>query len=125
MYMMLKHLHLTAIAISVVLFIIRFVWLMRESPQLQKKWVKIVPHVVDTVLLASALALCVVISQYPFVHAWVTEKVIGVVCYILLGLLAMKWARNNAMRLVGFFGALSWLVFTAKVAVMKQPMLFS
>ncbi|WP_026374643.1 SirB2 family protein [Aestuariibacter salexigens] len=125
MYMMLKHLHLTAIAISVVLFILRFIWLMRESPQLQKKWVKILPHVVDTVLLASALGLCMVISQYPFVNGWVTEKVIGLVCYILLGLVAFKWARNNAMRLVGFFGALSWLVFTAKVAITKQPLLFS
>lgn len=124
MYLFVKHLHLTVVAISVSLFVLRFIWHLTGSPLLQKKWVKVVPHVVDTVLLASALTLCVLISQYPFVHSWLTEKVMGVVLYILMGFFTLKWARNNAMRCIGFVGALSWLLFTAKVAVFKQPLMF-
>lgn len=124
MYMMFKHLHLTAVALSIALFVMRFIWLQRQSPMMQKKWVKVVPHVIDTVLLLSALSLCVILVQYPFVNAWLTAKVLGVVCYILMGLWALKWARNNAMRWAGFAGALCWLAFTAKVAVTKQPILF-
>nr|WP_102798429.1 SirB2 family protein [Bowmanella denitrificans] len=125
MYMMVKHLHLTAIAISLSLFILRFFWQLRGSPMLHKKWVKIVPHVVDTLLLASAVTLCVMIAQYPFVHAWVTEKLMAVLFYILLGLVALKLGRTNTIRWIGFVGAISWLAFAAKVAIFKQPILFS
>ncbi|WP_342807460.1 SirB2 family protein [Alteromonas sp. M12] len=56
--MMTKHLHLTAVALSIILFILRFVWLQRNSTLLHKKWVKIVPHVIDTLLLVTAITLC-------------------------------------------------------------------
>ncbi|MBT1065337.1 SirB2 family protein [Bowmanella sp. Y26] len=125
MYTLVKHLHLTAIAISLALFILRFFWLQRGSSMLQKKWVKIVPHVVDTVLLASAITLCVLIAQYPFVNAWVTEKLMAVLLYILMGLVALKLGRTNSIRWIGFVGAICWLLFAAKVAVFKQPLLFS
>lgn len=92
---------------------------------LQKKWVKVVPHVVDTVLLASAITLCVLIAQYPFVNAWVTEKLMAVLLYILMGLVALKLGRTNSIRWIGFVGAICWLLFAAKVAVFKQPLLFS
>lgn len=124
MYMMFKHLHLTAVALSIVLFVLRFLWLRRHSPMIQKKWVKVVPHIIDTVLLISALSLCVILAQYPFVNGWLTAKVVGVVCYILMGLWALKWAQTTVMQWVGFAGALAWLAFTAKVAVTKQGMLF-
>lgn len=124
MYMFFKHLHLTAVALSVILFILRFVWVTRGSGMMQKKWVKIVPHVIDTVLLASAVVLCVLIVQYPFVDMWLTQKIIGVLFYILMGLWALKWARTAFTRWIGFAGALAWVVFVAKIAVTKQPLLF-
>ena len=124
MYMMFKHLHLTAVALSITLFVLRFIWTVRGSELMNKKWVKIVPHVIDTVLLLSAIALCFIISQYPFVNAWLTEKVMGVVLYILMGLWTLKFARTTALKTVGFVGALAWIVFTAKVAVFKQPLMF-
>lgn len=119
-----KHLHLTSIAISLALFILRFYWVNRDPEKMQRKWVKVVPHIVDTVLLLSALTLCVIIQQYPFVNGWLTEKVIGLVFYIVMGMFALKWARNALMRWVGFLGALAWIAFIGKVAVLKQPMLF-
>lgn len=124
MYAMVKHLHLTVISISLALFILRFFWTMRGSAMLQKKWVKVVPHAVDTLLLITAVWLCVLIAQYPFVHGWVTEKLFAVLLYILMGLVALKLGRTVFIRWVGFVGALAWLVFAAKVAIMKQPLLF-
>lgn len=124
MYMMAKHLHLTAVALSIILFILRFVWSQFNPDFLQKKWVKIVPHVIDTVLLGSALWLCTIISQYPFVDGWVTFKVIGVLAYIIMGMLALKWGRTVTMKWVGFIGALAWLAVTAKIAITKQVFFF-
>ncbi|UAA40188.1 SirB2 family protein [Paraneptunicella aestuarii] len=124
MYFFVKHLHMSAVAISLSLFILRFYWLNRDPEKLQRKWVKVAPHIVDTILLLSALTLCFIIQQYPFVDAWLTEKVIGLVFYILMGLYALKLGRNMLMRWLGFLGAIAWLVFIAKVAVLKHPILF-
>jgi uncharacterized membrane protein SirB2 len=124
MYAAIKHIHLTAIALSVLLFLSRFLWTMRGSQMLQKKWVKILPHIVDTFLVLSAAALCVLISQYPFVTPWVTEKLLGLVMYLFMVTLALKIAKTGFMRAVGLVGALSWLAFTALVAISKQPILF-
>lgn len=124
MYMFAKHLHLTAVALSLSLFVLRFIWSLRGSPMMQKKWVKIVPHVIDTLLLASALTLCVILVQYPFFNGWLTEKVVGVVCYITMGFVTLKWASTTATRWLGFVGAMASIVITAKIAVMKQGILF-
>lgn len=117
-----KHLHLTAIALSFALFAIRFVLVMKSSPMLQKKWLKITPHIVDTLLIISIVMLCVELSVYPFANEWATSKLIGLVLYILSVAFALKWARNNVMRIVGFAGAIAWLTITASIAVSKNTL---
>ncbi|WP_158969861.1 SirB2 family protein [Paraglaciecola sp. L3A3] len=124
MYTLVKHLHLTAIGLSVLLFIFRFVLLSIKSPMLQKKWIRVLPHIVDTVLILSAITLCVLLQQYPLVDAWVTEKLFALIMYIFMVVLALKMARNSFMRVVGFVGALSWVAFAGMVAISKQPILF-
>lgn len=124
MYMIVKHLHLTAVALSLTLFTIRFYWLQRNPAKLQLKWIKILPHAVDTLLLASAIALCVLIQQYPISTPWLTAKVLGLFCYLGMGLMALKFGRNNLMRWVGFVGGIACLGFVAKVAILKQPLLW-
>ena len=119
MYMMAKHLHMTAVGISVLLFVFRFIYGQMNPSFLQKKWVKVVPHIIDTVLLGSAIWLCVILSQYPIVNSWLTAKVIGVIGYILFGLLVLK-SETPVKKWGGFAGALIVLGVTAKVAITKQ-----
>ena len=122
MYMMAKHLHMTAVGLSILLFVFRFIWSQFDASVLSKKWVKILPHIVDTVLLASAIWLCVILSQYPFVNAWLTFKVVGVVLYIVFGLFALKKAKTTMGKRSFFVAALAVLMATAMVAVTKQPL---
>jgi uncharacterized membrane protein SirB2 len=75
-YDSLKITHVSCVAISYALFVVRGVWMMRESEFLQRRWVKIVPHLIDTVLLASAIALAIMLRQYPLAHGWLTAKVV-------------------------------------------------
>ena len=123
MYEMAKHIHLTIIVISVSLFIIRFVMLLRESDLLQNKVFKIVPHVIDTGLLASAVWL-VTMSPMVNVDGWLASKIIGLLLYIVSGLFAFKWAKNNRMRILGFLSAMIWLSVTFGVAFSKQALSF-
>ncbi|MFT6988118.1 MAG: putative membrane protein SirB2 [Paraglaciecola sp.] len=123
MYDIVKYTHLTTIVLSVVFLLLRFVLNTMQSPLLQKKWLKILPHIVDSVLLVSAAILCVVINQYPFVDAWVTEKLLALVMYIFMVALALKLGQTSFMRGIGLLGALSWITYAGMVALSKQPIL--
>ncbi|WP_404402392.1 SirB2 family protein [Idiomarina seosinensis] len=123
MYTGFKHLHVLFVVISVVFFITRFVWKRRDSQLLQQRWVKIVPHVNDTLLLLSAIAMLIISQRMPVSDPWVTEKVIGVIGYILFGLVALKSA-TPAKSWAGFIIACFWLLALFHVAYGKQPLIF-
>jgi len=122
MYLFAKHLHLTAVVISILFFIIRFIWLTRSSDMLQKKWVKIVPHVVDTVLLGSAIALCFILAFNPLEQSWLLQKIVLVVIYILIGFWTLKKAQTLSLKWLGFSLAIACLAFVGKMAVSKQAL---
>lgn len=124
MYMFLKHLHLTTIAISVTLLVLRFIGSMLHASVMQTRWVKIVPHINDTILLLTGVGLIAVTGFYPFTphSAWLTEKLLGVVIYILLGFVALREGKNKAIRTFALLGALGWIWLIAQMAMTKVPL---
>lgn len=124
MYMALKHSHMLFAAISGLFFLVRGAWMLMESDMLQKKWVKIVPHVVDTLLLVCAIGLCIILGQYPFVESWLTVKVVMLVAYIVLGTIALKRGKTKGIRTLAFFAALASFLFMASVAMAHHPLGF-
>lgn len=122
-YFALKHLHVTFAALSGLLFLVRGIWMVSGSARLQQRWVKIVPHVVDTLLLASAIGLAVWSSQYPGQSPWLTAKVAALVAYIVLGAIALKRGRTKGMRTAAFIGALACFAYIVAVAVTRNPLL--
>lgn len=116
-YLIFKHLHITAVALSGLLFMIRGLWLLQGSAQLQAKWVKITPHVVDTVLLCSAIAMLVVSQQFP---VWVHVKITLLVVYIGLGLMAFKKAKTQGQKLTFLLAAVAVYVFLISVGLTKS-----
>lgn len=121
MYLMTKHIHMLCVVLSFSLFILRFYWLQRQSPLLNKKLVKILPHVIDTVLLASAVVLCVMLAQYPLVDGWLTQKLLAVIAYIVLGFYTFKKAANTIQRFGGLAGAILCIAIAGHTAVSKTP----
>jgi uncharacterized membrane protein SirB2 len=116
-YLILKNLHLATIAVTLTLFLVRGVWMMTDSPRLQARWVRIVPHANDTLLLASGIALAALIQQYPLVHGWLTAKVFALIAYIVLGTLALKRGKTKSRRIAAWIAAL--LVFGYMLAVAR------
>ncbi len=121
LYPMLKHLHLTAVAISVVFFIARGLGMMMDAQWLQRKLVKIAPHVVDTILLLTAISLTFAINQYPFQESWLTAKVIGLIAYIGLGVVALKVGSTKPIRIAAFFAAITVVFYIIGVAFSHNP----
>jgi len=121
MYFALKHLHVTMVALRGGLFVLRGLWMFTESPQLQRRWVSIVPHVIDTLLLASAIALTVLIQQYPLINGWLTAKVLALVIYIGLGTLALKRGKTKTVRTAAWLAALLIFGYIVAVAIRHNP----
>jgi uncharacterized membrane protein SirB2 len=120
-YTALKYAHVSCVVLSGTGFLLRGLWMMQASPMLARRWVRVLPHVVDTMLLASAIALAVVSGQYPLVHGWLTAKVFGLVAYIVLGTIALKRGRTPGIRIAAFCGALLVFAYIVAVAITKSP----
>ena len=123
-YNIFKTLHLTTIAITLTLFVLRGAWMMADSPRLQARWVRIVPHVNDTLLLASGLVLAVLLGQYPLVNGWLTAKFFALILYIVLGTIALKRGRTRGIRIAAWLAALLVLGYIVAVAVAHDPLPF-
>jgi uncharacterized membrane protein SirB2 len=119
-YLAVKHLHMTCAALSGMLFLLRGIWMMRDSTLLQQRWVRIVPHLIDTALLASALTLAAWSRQYPFAQNWLTAKVLALMVYIALGTIALKRGRTRRVRSLAFVGALAVFAYIVMVALTRQ-----
>lgn len=120
-YVAVKHLHVTTVYITIAFFIIRGLWMMAAPAMLERRWVRVLPHVNDTVLLVSGVTLAVILSQYPFVHGWLTAKVLGLVVYIVLGTIALRRGRTRAVRIIAFIGALLAVGYIFQVARWHHP----
>lgn len=121
-YLALKHLHISCVALSGIGFLLRGLWMMRESPMLQRRWVKVAPHVIDTLLLGSAICMAVISAQYPFVLDWLTAKLAGLLVYILCGTMALKRGRTKAQRAIFFALAVLAFAYIVSVALTRNPL---
>ncbi|MDD2720874.1 MAG: SirB2 family protein [Gallionella sp.] len=121
-FMLLKTLHVGCVVVSFALFFLRGLWTLNDSPIMRQRWVRIMPHIVDTLLLTSAIALASIARQYPFVDAWLTAKVLALLLYIILGSLALKHARTPAQRLSLWLAAQAVFGYIVLVAINHNPL---
>lgn len=123
-YLLLKHLHVTAVVVSGTGFFLRGLLMLNDSPLLQRRLLRVMPHVVDTILLGSAITMAVLSAQYPFVLPWLTAKFFGLLAYIVLGMFALKRGRTKAQRAAFFAAALLAFAYIVSVALTRNPLGF-
>ncbi len=115
-----KIIHVSSAVLSISGFIIRGIWMMKQSDNLQKKWVKILPHIIDTFLLLSAIILAIKLSVNPFEQFWLLSKIIALLAYIGLGLVALRFGKTVLQRKLAWFGAILVFIYIVLVALTKQ-----
>ena len=118
-YLALKHLHVTCVVLSGLGFGLRGWWVLTGSPLLQARLARVVPHVVDTLLLGSALVMAWLSGQYPFAQGWLTAKFFGLLAYILCGTMALKRGKTPRQRLVFLVLALAAFIVVMASAVLR------
>ncbi len=121
-YVALKMIHITCVVLSYLLFTVRGVWMVQSSDLLQRRWVRIIPHVIDTVLLTSAIGLAVTLHQSPIKDPWLGAKVAGLVLYIGLGMIALKHGKTRKIKVSALIAAHIVFFYIVLVALTKSPL---
>ncbi len=126
-YNFLIHLHLTSVALTISLFVLRYWWRFTDNPRGAARWARVVPHVIDSVLLLSGVGLVMVTRYMPFTAngTWLTEKLFGVIIYIVLGFIALgrRRPRSQQTGFIAFLLGLVVLYIIIKLAATKIPIL--
>ena len=122
LYLTIKQMHIAFAAASIGLFFIRWLVALFQERWLKYPFFKVLPHLIDTLLLGCAIWLCFILHQYPFVNSWLTAKVLALIAYILMGYMAIKGGKTLAQKLVA--GVLALLVagYIVGAAISHSPM---
>lgn len=116
-YPQIKWVHVAAVLASGSLFLMRGLALQAGANWAMAAPLRYLSYTIDTVLLTAALMLATILHQYPFVHAWLTVKVLLLVIYVVLGSYALKRGSTRGVRVACWLAAL--LVYMAIVSVAR------
>lgn len=122
-YALLKTIHVSCAALSIGGYVLRGIWMLRDSPLLTARVVRIVPHMVDTLLLVSAVMLVWRLRQYPFIDNWLTAKVVALAAYIVVGAIGLRYGRDKRMRALAWASAVAIFGYIVGVALTRSPTL--
>ena len=120
-YTAVKGLHVAAVALSWTLFFLRGVWMIADSPRLKARWVRVVPHVNDTILLVAGVYLATFVGLQP----WILAKLAALVAYILIGMVAITRGPTKPVRIAAWIAAQCVFLYIVAVALRKNPLPFS
>ena len=121
MYQTLKLVHLGAAVLTFSGFALRGLWMAFDSPLLDRRVTRILPHVVDTIFLLSGVGLVVVLRLSVTSQPWLIAKLVALVAYVLLGSVALKRGRTRTRRLTAFALALATFAYIVGVALYRTP----
>jgi uncharacterized membrane protein SirB2 len=126
LYLTIKSLHVTCVVLSISGFCLRGLWLLRNPAMRrwhgERRWLRALPHINDSLLLVAAIMLTVLLGQYPFVADWLTAKVLGLFTYILLGAYALRPGGCPGMRITAGLAAVAVFGWIVSVALSKHAL---
>jgi uncharacterized membrane protein SirB2 len=120
-YLEIRLLHVGCVALSGTLFTVRGLMRIADLSSANQPALRWISYVIDSTLLGSAIFLTVIVRQYPFINAWLTTKVLLLLAYIGLGMMALKGARTRTSRTAAFIAALLTFGYIIGVAIAHDP----
>lgn len=117
-YLPIKHAHLTLVAISLMGFSLRAAGRWLNAAWMKHRAVRVVPHVVDTLLLVSGISLWVM-AGFGAVD-WLIFKMVMLLVYIGAGIVVLRPATATVSRAVASVIAIASVFAMLSAALHKQ-----
>ena len=122
LYPLLKPAHVVLALASGAGFAVRGFWMLSNSPRRHRRWVRVAPHVVDTLLLVTGVTLAVILHLSPVAHPWLGAKLALLLAYIGAGLVALRLGPSRGIRGAAFAVALGCYLLILVSAVTHRPL---
>lgn len=116
----LKTIHVVCVLLSFAGFFIRGIWMLMDSGLLHNRWIKTAPHIIDTLLLVSAIILAVQMQLSPFEQPWLMAKIVALLVYIGVGMVALRFGRNKRTRFIAWLLGIATIMYIVSVATSKS-----
>jgi uncharacterized membrane protein SirB2 len=120
-YGLVKAVHQGAVALSVAGFFARGAASLAGAHWVRGRLARTVPHVVDSVLLASGLTVAWMLRLTPGGAHWLRAQIVGLLAYIALGVVALRPGRPARVRAIAWVAALAVFGWIVSVALLKDP----
>ncbi len=120
----LKLIHIGCAFLSISGFTLRGYWMLTGSSLLQHRLAKVLPHVIDTLLLGSAIGMLLIWRVSPLQLDWLSAKIIALLLYIGLGMVALRFGKSRKVKVNAFLLALLAAGYILSVAYSKSPLGF-
>ena len=120
-YFTVKLIHESAVTLSFAGFFARGLGMLRDAAWVRHRLAKTLPHVVDTVLIVSAIALAWMLRLTPSNAPWIAAKIGGLLAYVAIGLVALRFGHTRAIRAGAWVLALLTFLWIVSVAITKDP----
>lgn len=122
-YATVRAIHIACAGISIGLFAARGAMQLADIDWRRWRWLRIAPHLNDTLLLGAAITLAVMSAQYPLAQPWLTAKVVALFVYVALGSVALRRGISARSRAVVFAAALASVGYVVGVALTRSTTL--
>ena len=122
-YLTIRLVHISCAVISISLFMLRGGLQFAGIHWRRWRWLRIAPHINDTVLLSAAIALSWISQQYPLQQPWLSAKVGALLLYIVLGRMAFRPDAPRSRQLLAFCAALATVGYIVAVAITRSASL--
>lgn len=122
MYTTLKTIHIVCAVLSISGYLLRGLWMLFDSPRLNHRVTRILPHAVDAIFLGSGIWLAILLRYSPHQHVWFAAKLLGILAYILLGMIALRRGRTKQHRAVAWFASLACFAYVVGAAHTKSAL---
>ena len=121
LFEVLKHLHMGCAFFSVAGFTLRGYWMLSDNTLLRHRAAKVLPHVIDTLLLASAVGMLLIWQLSPLQSDWLIAKIVALLVYIGLGMVALRFGKSRKVKVSAWLSALLVAGYIVSVAYSKSP----
>ena len=116
-YPLLKYTHIVTATLTFMGFLLRGFWMLRGSPLLDRRVVRILPHIVDTLFLATGIALIASLRLPVLNQPWLLAKFAALFGYIIFGSIALRRGRTPGIRASAFALAIVTYAYIVGTAI--------
>ena len=120
-YPFVKFIHVFFAAAIFAGYVLRLVWMISDNPRPPQGWIRAIPWVADSILLATGIWMLFKIAHLPGVEVWMIGKILLVIVFGCLTVVTLYFIKSQPLRVLTWIGALVIYLQMVVISIIKDP----